>query len=111
VKAAGGGAGADAAGGGGGGGAGGAAGGGAAGLSSKDLEEAEKKALRRATNFVKIDVAHLFSKTPDYDDLVKKAKDWDEKIVNMEALYKNKDDNKEVALGALTPLSPPPKPL
>ena len=49
---------------------------------------------------MKDECAHLFLKTPTEEQLQKRAKDWEGKIVNMEALFKNKDDNKEVALGA-----------
>ena len=64
--------------------------------------EAKERALKKARKQVKDEDAHLFpaEKTPTTEQLKKKIEDWEAKITNADAEWRNKDENKSVSLGA-----------
>ena len=59
----------------------------------------ETKEKKRGLTQMKFEQAHLWEKTPSKDQVVKKIKNWGEKITKAELNLKHKDDNKEVSLG------------
>jgi DNA topoisomerase-1 len=87
-------------------GAGAAAGGGGGGApapgDARKAAEAKERALKKARKQVKDEDAHLFpaEKTPTTEQLKKKIEDWEAKITNADAEWRNKDENKSVSLGA-----------
>ena len=64
--------------------------------------EAEKKAkeMQKAARDAKADEAHLWARPPTAEAVEKRIEVWTEKIRKMEIDVRNKDENKEVSLGA-----------
>ncbi len=59
----------------------------------------EAKELKRQAAAAKAKDAHLFAKTPSVDQVERRLDQWVEKITKLELDIRNKDENKEVALG------------
>lgn len=67
-------------------------------IAATKADEAAKQ-KRRDVAEVKFKKAHLWEKVPTVDQVVKRINNWTAKISKMEMDLKQKDDNKEVALG------------
>lgn len=61
----------------------------------KELANEMRKSATKAAK----EVAHLFAKQPSSDQVGKRIDAWDNKISKLELNIRNKDENKEVALG------------
>ena len=59
----------------------------------------EAKELKRAAQAGKAKDAHLFARIPSKEQVERKLEQWREKITKLEVDIRNKDENKEVALG------------
>ena len=57
------------------------------------------KELQKKARLSQSENSHLYNKTPSVDSVEKRIVQWQEKIHKLEIDLRNKDDNKEVALG------------
>jgi DNA topoisomerase-1 len=83
--------------------AGGDAAGAAAAQAAQPKPEDLQKCIDAEHKRLKTAEAHLFKEAPTADALDTKIRKWEESIAKSEAQYRDKDDNKAVALGAWWP--------
>jgi hypothetical protein len=57
------------------------------------------KEIQKKARLAAAEKSHLYSSTPSEDSVAKRIETWAEKIRKLELDIRNKDDNKEVALG------------
>ena len=67
-------------------------------IKATEADEAAKKKKREVAD-TKFRYAHLWEKVPSKDQVIKRIRNWNNKIEKMERDLKHKDDNKEVSLG------------
>jgi len=62
-------------------------------------QEEKANELRKVATKAAKEVAHLFAKQPSSDQVGKRITAWDNKMTKLDVQIRNKDENKEVALG------------